>query len=47
LVERVRFKSTRVVAHVVPIHVFGLGRTRWELIWGLRLRVKRKRNKTG
>lgn len=33
LVERVRFEPTRVVSHVVPIRVFGLGRTRWELIW--------------
>lgn len=45
LVERVRFEPTRVVSHVVPIRVFGLGRTRWELIWGLRLSVKRKRKK--
>lgn len=45
MVERVRFEPTRVVSHVVPIRVFGLGRTRWELIWGLRLSVKRKRKK--
>ena len=43
MVERVRFEPTRVVSHVVPIRVFGLGRTRWELIWGLRLSVKRKK----
>ena len=45
MVERVRFEPTRVVSHVVPIRVFGLGRTRWELIRGLRLSVKRKRKK--
>ena len=45
LVERVRFEPTRVVSHVVPIRVFGPGRTRWELIWGLRLSVKRKERK--
>ena len=45
MVERVRFEPTRVVSHVVPIRVFGLGRTRWELIWRLRLSVKRKRKK--
>jgi len=28
LVERVRFEPTRVVSHVVPIRVFGFGRTR-------------------
>jgi len=45
LVEPVRFEPTRVVSHVVPIRVFGLDRTRWKLIWGLRLSVKRKRKK--
>jgi len=45
LVERVRFEPTRVVSHVVPIRVFRLGRTRWKLICGLRLSVKRKRKK--
>jgi len=45
LVERVRFEPTRVVSHVLPIRVFGLGRTRWELIWELRLNVKRKESK--
>ncbi|CAL9222698.1 unnamed protein product, partial [Arabidopsis halleri] len=39
------FEPTRVVSHIVPIRVFGLGRTRWELIWGLRLSVKRKKKR--
>ena len=47
LVERVMFEPTRFVSHVVPIRVFGLGRSRWELIWGLRLSVKRKKKKNG
>jgi len=47
LVKRVRFEPTRVVSHVVSIRVFGLGRTRWELMWELRLSVKRYERKNG
>jgi len=45
LVERGRFEPARVVSQIVPIRVFGLGRTRWERFWGFRLTVKRKRIK--